>query len=118
MPLCEQETGRTFQVQLETPEGRNTIFCNSDEYIWYAAARNGIALPAVCRQGRCLSCAGRVLSGIVDQSDADSVFPEDKRSGFVLLCRARPCSDLVILTHQQWEMRSHRVEHNLPAPYM
>src|ERR1700693_1753110 len=91
---------RSFQVVLETPEGPKTLVCGEDEYLWYAAARDGVRLPSTCLQGRCLSCAGTLLDGTVDQSSADSFFPEDERAGFVLLCRARPLSDLRIPTHQ------------------
>jgi len=106
-----------FRVTLETPDGTVPIDCGADEYVWNAASTNGIALPAICHQGQCLTCAARLLAGDVDQSDAMQYFPEDRTAGFVLLCRARPLSDLRILTHQQWEMRRHRREHGLPAPY-
>jgi ferredoxin len=107
----------SYLVVLETPEGERSVQCNPDEFIWNAAARNGIRLPSICHQGRCLTCAGRLLSGTVDQSRADTFFPEDKAAGFVLLCTAKPRSDLRILTHQQWIMREHRTALQLPAPY-
>jgi ferredoxin len=104
-------------VVLETPEGTFTVQCGKDEYVWDAAARSGIRLPSICRQGQCLTCAGKLIAGDVDQSDANSYFPEDRSARFVLLCRAKPLSDLHIRTHQEWEMRRHRKEHGLPAPY-
>ena len=106
-----------FEVTLETPEGVAVVHCGRDEYVWDAAARSGVRLPSICRQGRCLTCAGRLIRGSVDQADADSYFPEDSAAGFVLLCRAKPLTDLLIRTHQQWEMRRHRVDLGLPAPY-
>lgn len=102
---------------LETPDGERTLVCGGGEYIWDAAARTGLQLPAICHQGRCLTCAGRLVEGEVDQRDADTYFPEDRAAGFVLLCRAKPLSDVRIVTHQQWEMRKHRVALDLPAPY-
>ena len=57
-----------YLVVLEAPEGERSFECNADEFIWDAAARNGIVLPAICHQGRCLTCACRVLSGVIDQS--------------------------------------------------
>jgi ferredoxin len=109
------ETG--FEVTIDTPDGTRNFLCRSDEYVWDAAARSGVRLPSICHQGRCLTCAGKLVSGEFDQSDADSYFPEDREVGFVLLCRAKPRSDLHILTHQQDEMRKHRKAHGLPAPY-
>jgi ferredoxin len=91
--------------------------CGDEEYVLDAAARYGVQLPSICRQGRCLTCAGKLECGAVDQTRADSYFPEDEAAGFVLLCRAIPKADLRILTHQQWEMRAHRRASGLPAPY-
>jgi ferredoxin len=109
---------RVFQVALRLPEAEHVLQIPASEAIWYAAASQGISLPAVCRQGRCLSCAGRLAaSGEFDQDGADLYFPEDRAVGFLLLCTARPRSDLVIVTHQQDAMRAHRLAHGLPAPY-
>jgi ferredoxin len=106
-----------LRVVLETPEGVRSLECDADDHIWDAAARAGVRLPAICHQGRCLTCAGKLLEGRVDQSDSDSWFAEDHAAGFVLLCTAKPRSDVRILTHQQDEMRLHRVSLGLPAPY-
>jgi ferredoxin len=106
-----------FRVVLETAEGTRTIPCAEDEFIWNAASRAGIELPAICHQGRCLTCAARLKEGQVDQSSASSYFPEDREAGFILPCTAQPRSDLVIETGQQTEMRRHRRSRGLPAPY-
>lgn len=108
---------RSFRVVLETPAGPRSLDCREDEYVWDAAARNDIALPAICHQGRCLTCAGKLLAGTVDQPDAAAYFAQDQAANFVLLCRAKPRSDLHILTHQEWQMRAHRIANELPAPY-
>src|SRR5438105_6607116 len=55
---------QAFQVVLETPEGLRTFECGVEEYILDAAARNGIPLPSICRQGWCLTCSGRLISGV------------------------------------------------------
>ncbi len=115
--MPEQEPGQSFQVILETPEGVRHLVCGKDEFLWDAAARQGVLLPSICFQGRCLTCAGKLVEGKVDQSSADTYFREDEEAGFVLLCRARPRSNLRIRTHQALEMRAHRLAHGLPAPY-
>lgn len=106
-----------MQVELRTPDGVYRINCGKDEFVWNAAARVGIHLPAICHQGRCLTCAARLIEGRVDQSAASSYFAADRQAGFVLLCTARPQSDLVLETDQQWRMRKHRKDCGLPAPY-
>ncbi len=105
-------------IILETSERERTFRCFRNEFIWNAAARNGIVLPAICHQGRCLTCAGRLLSGTVDQKSAVSYFAQDREAGFVLLCTAKPCSDVRVRTHEQLQMRQHRARLGLPAPYL
>ncbi len=107
-----------FDVLLLMPDEERSIRVRRDEHIWDAALKAGIVLPALCHQGRCLTCAGRLVDGgEVDQSDSASYFPEDRDEGFVLLCTGKPLSDLPIQTHQQNEMRRHRRQKHLPAPY-
>jgi ferredoxin len=76
-----------------------------------------LRLPSICHQGRCLTCAAKLLKGEVDQAAAVSYFEADRAAGFTLLCTARPRTDLVIETHQQDAMRKHRQAEGLPAPY-
>ena len=109
--------GKAHLVTLETPEGERSFLSNSDEFIWNAAARNGIVLPAICHQGRCLTCACRILSGTIDQTRSNSYFPEDRKAGFALICTGKAETDLHLRTHQQWKMREHRSRAGLPAPY-
>ena len=107
----------TYLVTLETPDGERSFDCGWNDFIWNAAARNGIVLPALCHQGQSLTCAGRLLSGFLDQSSANSYLQEDEAASFVLLCTAKPRSDLRIRTHEQLHMRQHRAELGLAAPY-
>lgn len=107
-----------FAVCLLLPSGERTISVRFEEHIWDAAFAEGIVLPALCHQGRCLTCAGKLEGpGEVDQSDSVSYYPEDREAGFVLLCTGKPRSALRIRTHQATEMRAFRKQKNLPAPY-
>lgn len=107
-----------FQVTLITPFGARTLTVGRNEHLWDAAQADGIFLPAICHQGRCLTCAGRLLKpGEFDSGGAESYFPQDRAAGFILLCTAMPRSDLCIKTHVEDEMRAHRLTHGLPAPY-
>lgn len=97
--------------------GAETRFpCRASEFILQAALDHGIDLPYSCLQGWCVTCAGRLLSGKVDQSASIRFFPEDAQQKFVLLCTARPLSDVRIETHQKETMRAHRVANKLPVP--
>ena len=107
-----------FDVTFLLPDGERTVPVRADQHIWDAAAAAGIRLPALCHQGRCLTCAGRLLGGgTVDQSDSVAYYPQDREAGFVLLCTGKPRAALRILTHQAEQMRAFRNQKKLPAPY-
>jgi ferredoxin len=107
-----------FKITLSTPFGERVVTAGRDQYIWDAAQAAGITLPAICHQGRCLTCAAQLLEpGEFDSSDAASYFHEDREAGFILLCTAKPRSDLHLRTHAEAEMRRHRLKCGLPAPY-
>lgn len=108
---------RSFRVQLETPNGPRSFDCPEEERIWDAAAEGGIILPAICHQGRCLTCAGKLLEGTVEHDHPDEYFAEDEAAGYILVCCAMPRGDVRIRTHQESEMREHRIAAGLPAPY-
>ena len=112
---------RTFAIKLLMPHGERTLQVPSNQYLWNAAQQAGIELPAMCHQGRCLTCAGRVVGPPgargVDQSKSDRYLPEDQQAGFILLCTGRPLADLQVQTHQQDAIRANRLSHGLPAPF-
>lgn len=106
----------TYQVTFVTDgrEVRTTVADN--EYLLDAAAKAGLELPFMCLQGWCTTCAGRVLEGRVDQSEARRVYAQDEAAGFVLLCSAYARSDLRIQTHQKEALRAYRLALGLPTP--
>jgi ferredoxin len=107
-----------FQVTLNTPFRECVVTAGRSQHLWDAAQAAGVFLPAICHQGRCLTCAGQLLEpGDFDSNDAESYFQKDREAGFVLLCTAKPCSDLHVRTHMEAEMRMHRLKYGLPAPY-
>jgi ferredoxin len=105
-----------YEVTFITEGQETQVRVPDDRYLLEAAADAGLDLPYMCLQGWCTTCAGKILEGRVDQSEARRFYPQDKDAGFVLLCSAYPRSDLRILTHQKEAMRAHRRAHGLPAP--
>jgi CDP-4-dehydro-6-deoxyglucose reductase len=63
-----------------------------------AALAAGIPLPHSCREGRCASCKSRLVSGKVEYpaGPPPGITPAEIARGEVLLCQARPRSDLSI----------------------
>lgn len=113
---------RTYTVTLEVPEDSeleeagetHSIEVPDDEYILSRARAEGIWLPADCQQGWCVTCAGRLREGEVDQHDARRYYEEDEDAGYVLLCTAKPRSDCVVEVETYDEMLRHRADHDLP----
>ena len=109
---------KSFTVTLLTPQETRSIRVAADQHTWDAAFEQGVELPALCHQGWCLTCAGRIEGpGEVNQSDSLAFFPQDREAGFALLCTGRPGSDVTIRTHQAVAMRKHRLNKGLPSPY-
>jgi len=108
--------GRRYPVTLTDGATDVTIEVGEDEYIWDAAQRFGLVLPSSCLIGWCVTCAGRLLSGEVDQTDALRYYPADRQAGFILLCTAKPRGALRILTRQKEACRENRQRLGLPTP--
>jgi len=105
-----------YSVTFVTPEREVQAEAADDQYLLDVAAAAGLDLPYSCLQGWCTTCAGKVLAGQVDQSEARRIFPQDREAGFVLLCSAFARSPLRILTHQKEQIRAHRIQLGLPVP--
>ena len=94
-------TGFSVTFISEEHELNATVTCAGDEYLLDAAEAASVDLPYSCRAGACSSCAGKVESGEIDQSEQTFLDEDQMAEGFILTCVTYPKSDCTILVHEE-----------------
>lgn len=75
---------------------RREIACADDTPVLTAARAAGMRLPASCARGMCGTCKCRLVSGTVEMKHDGGIRQREIDQGMILICCARPTSDLVI----------------------
>src|SRR5215470_3057772 len=89
-------SSREFSVRIE-PHGRR-ILVAEDRAVLDAALAAGLNLPHSCKSGHCASCRARLRSGEIHYPNGRTagLTEAEAQQGDILLCQARPRSDLVV----------------------
>ena len=77
-------------------EGGESFNCADDVYLLEAAETARVDLPSSCRAGACSACAGKILTGSVDQIDQSFLDEDQMERGYALLCVSYPTSNCTI----------------------
>lgn len=85
-----------YKVRIEPAEVE--VICDENQTILDACLRNGVWVPHACTHGTCATCKSRLIDGEVDFGLASNfaLMDFEREEGYVLLCTAKPKSDLVI----------------------
>ncbi len=87
--------GACFTITLANRGGQSFVV-DGNKPLLHALEDCGVQLPYGCRYGGCISCAAKLLSGKVDQSEGVALNGRQLADGYVLLCVARPQSDCTL----------------------
>ena len=85
----------TYQVVIRN-RNNLTIQVAEDQAIIDAVEEAGYVLPIACRYGGCITCAAKLIQGNVRQPNATAINSQQSKAGYILLCVARPKTDLVL----------------------
>ncbi|MGH7961505.1 MAG: 2Fe-2S iron-sulfur cluster-binding protein [Candidatus Binatia bacterium] len=79
------------------PSGK-TISAATDQTVLDVLLAQGIEWQYGCKHGMCGACKAKLVSGEVDPGifSAFALMDDEREEGIILLCCAKPLSDLVI----------------------
>ena len=92
-------------MSLSMSQTRTVTIANRDGATYQVAARRplldslrtqGVDLPYGCKYGGCITCAAKLIAGDVDQRRQVALNNRQINNGYVLLCVARPTTDITL----------------------
>ena len=79
-----------------TNQGGATYDVDANRPLLETLEEQGVDLPYGCRYGGCITCAAKVTSGKVDQSEQVALNNRQLNHGYAVLCVARPISNCTL----------------------
>jgi ferredoxin-NADP reductase len=87
---------RATTHSVEFTKSRRTIEVDEHTFVLEAAKTSGMRLPSSCTKGLCGTCKSKLVSGTVEMTHAGGIRQREIDQGMILICCARPTSNLVI----------------------
>ena len=86
---------KTFQVKISN-RGNVSYQVEHKRSLLDSLREQGVDLPYGCRYGGCISCAAKLIDGDVDQKRQVALNNRQINDGYIILCVARPKSNLIL----------------------
>ncbi len=86
---------KTFQVKISN-RGNVSYQVEHNRPLLDSLTEQGMDLPYGCRYGGCISCAAKLIDGEVDQKRQVALNNRQINDGYIILCVARPKSNLIL----------------------
>ena len=84
-------------MQITISNRKNSIYKVSGRMPLLKELRDqGVDLPYGCEYGGCITCAAKLISGKVDQKRQVALNNRQINDGYIILCVARPLTDITI----------------------
>jgi ferredoxin-NADP reductase len=93
-PTEASAEGKSYKVTLS--KSNKSFDCPADTHVLDAARKAGLRLASSCTQGMCGTCKSKMTTGSVEMNHKGGIRQREIDQGFVLICCAKPTSDLVI----------------------
>ena len=93
-----------YTVEINNEGQTYTIQVPEDKKILDVAQEQNIEIPFSCSAGVCTTCAAKIISGEVEQSEGMGLSPDLQAEGYALLCVSYPLSDLKVETGKEDEV--------------
>jgi glycine betaine catabolism B len=95
-PEAEHKRDGVTTYRVAFSKSGQTIDCPADMNVLEAARRAGLRLPSSCTKGLCGTCKCRLSEGSVEMKHGGGIRQREIDAGMVLICCAKPTSDLII----------------------
>lgn len=96
----QQPTGEQVEVTVTFYGETHKVPWDKSKNLLVALESAGLAPPFSCREGRCSSCACRLLEGEVRMLKNNALEPEDLADQLILSCQSVPVSDTVAVEYE------------------